>query len=87
MYKFWKENIEPCLEQDRRYTDLFIDIDGTHHRVGIPSGFLCYGAGRSEIIKNWPVINNTDDYAPPELILQAMIIWLEKTSCEITKQE
>ena len=85
MYKFWQKNIEPCLEQGKKYQDIFTYIDGTPHRVGIPSGFLCYGAGRSEIIKNWPVINSTSAYATPELIIQAMIIWLEKTSCEINK--
>ena len=52
---------------------------------GIPSGFLYYGSGRSEIIKNWPVVANKDIYAPPELILKAMVIWLENTSIEITK--
>ena len=27
MYKFWQKNIEPCLKQGIRYTDLFINID------------------------------------------------------------
>ena len=85
MYTFWKRNIEPCLEQGKKYSDIFTGIDGTLHRIGIPSGFLCYGAGRSEIIKNWPVIKDVNHYATPELIIQAMIIWLEKTSCEINK--
>ena len=85
MYKFWQKNIEPCLEQGKKYPDIFTDIDGPPHRVGIPSGFLCYCAHRDIVIKNWPVINGTNSYATPELIIQAMIIWLEKTSCEINK--
>ena len=46
---------------------------------------FCATADRSEIIKNWPRVNDPDTYAPPESILWAVIIWLEKTSCEINK--
>ena len=84
MYTFWKRNIQPCIEQSNKHVGERIYLPEKDIHIIIQSYFFNYHANRMQIIDCWPCVEEDRSYAPPELIIQAMKKYLEKTSAELS---